>query len=231
MSTRKPSGAAAETEQLEADVRRIVEEGLDVQERVRALTLRYLSSGEADFSSLRATAEAVVKGAHEGVQPSLKRAASQADSVREQLTGAVTGLDGAFSQWAHASRLAMEEAAGRAQAFSKDDLSRMQKELQALQSLVIETLQSAATRTRDAGGEIFSDLASHAKRSGSATGEQVQQTLAAVTHSMMEAGKANAQAGIALTQATADAFRSIAAGMLGGMADHVQPKPRGSKKN
>ena len=149
MPTPKSSGAAAETEQLEADVRRIVKEGLDVQER--------------------------------------------------------------------------------AQAFSKTDLSRMQQDLRSLQSLIVETLQDAATRTRDASGQIFSDLATHAQRSGSATGEQAQQTLAAVTHSMTEAGKANAQAGMALAQATADTFRAIAAGMLGGLADHVQPKPRHHK--
>jgi len=230
MANRKSNDSASDTQQLEADVRRIVEEGLDVQERVRALTVRYLSAGQPDFSALRATAEAVIKGAQEGIQPSLKRAASQTDSVREQLKGAVGGLDSAFSQWAHASRLAMEEAAGRAQAFSKNDLSQMQRELQSLQSLVVETLQDAAARTRDAGGQIFSDLASHAQRSGSATGEQVQQTLAAVAHSMTEAGKANAQAGIALAQATADTFRAIAAGMLGGLADHVQPKPRDKQR-
>lgn len=231
MATRNSTDSASDTQRLASDVSRIVEEGLEVQERVRALTVRYLSAGQTDFSALRATAEAVIKGAHEGVQPSLKRAASQTDSVREQLKAAVGGLDSAFSQWAHASRLAMEEAAGRAQAFSKNDLSQMQKELQSLQSLVVETLQSAAGKTKDAAGQIFSDLATHAQRSGSATGEQVQQTLAAVTHSMAEAGKANAQAGIALAQATADTFRAIAAGMLGGLADHVQPKPRSSQKS
>lgn len=229
MANRNTADSASDTQQLEADVRRIVEEGLEVQERVRALTVRYLSAGQADFASLRATAEAVIKGAHEGVQPSLKRATSQAADARDQLKDAVTGLDGALSQWAHASRLAMEEAAGRAQVFSKTDLSRMQRELQSLQSLIAETLQDAATRTREAGGQIFSDLVTHAKRSSSATGEQVQQTLAAVTHSMTEASKANAEAGMALAQATADTFRAIAAGMLGGLADHVQPKPRNKK--
>ena len=53
---------------LTADVRNAVEQGHDVQELVRQLTLRKISARSLDLESLRQIADSVLKGARAAVQ-------------------------------------------------------------------------------------------------------------------------------------------------------------------
>ena len=52
---------------LEADVRRAVEQGEDIQENVRRLTLMALGGEPLDLETLRRTMSAVVDGARDGI--------------------------------------------------------------------------------------------------------------------------------------------------------------------
>ena len=60
------SSAAA---QLEADVKRAVEQGLNLQDQVHQLTLAQISSGKFDLAALRELSQAVLNGALAGAQP------------------------------------------------------------------------------------------------------------------------------------------------------------------
>ncbi len=103
---------------LEADVRRAVEQGEDIQENVRRLTLMALGGEPLDLETLRRTMSAVVDGARDGIQQQLQETTAQAQMSRAKMAEAVAGLDSALAQFAEASKLAMEEAAGQARKFS-----------------------------------------------------------------------------------------------------------------
>lgn len=208
---------------LETDVKHAVEQGRDVQELVRQLTLRRISARSLDIDSLRQIAASVLRGARAGVQKELSLSAAQTNTAKIQLKQAVAGLDSALSQVASAARLAVEEAASRAQKFSNDDLARTRDNLQTLESMFLETLQTSASSAKDAAGEILHDLTAHSRTQGSAVGTQLKEALAVITHQLGAAGRSQAVAGLHLAQATSDVLRQIAAGVLNGVAAHVRP--------
>lgn len=208
---------------LEVEVRDAVERGRDVQEMVRQLTLRKISARSLDVASLRQIAGAVLRGARAGAQKNLQQSAAQTGVARANLKQAVTGLDVAFAQLAEASKLAVEEAAGRAQKFSNEELARARIDLESMEVMFLETLQSSASGAKDAAGEILHDLAAHTRTHGSALGAQLKETLAAIAHQIGAAGHAQAEAGLHFAQVTSNLLRQIAAGVLTGVADHVKP--------
>ncbi len=197
---------------LETDVKDAVEQGHDIQETVRQLTLRRISARSLDIESVRQIAKSVLRGAKLGVQKELNRSAAQTETARIQLRQAVSGLDSALGSLAEASRLAIEEATSRAQKFSDEDLSRTRADLQSLETILMETLHESVADAKDAATEILHGIAEHSRTHGSIVGA---------------AGHAQAVAGLHLAQATSDLVRQIAAGMLTGIADHVKPSKAG----
>jgi hypothetical protein len=214
---------------LEADVKNAIEQGHDVQEQVRQLTLRRISARSLDIESLRQIAASVLRGARAAVQKELNLSAAQTGAARTQLKQAVAGLDGALAQVASATRLAVEEAAGRAQKFSGEDLARARADLESLEAMLLETLQTSASSAKDAAGEILHDLTAHTRTQGSAVGAQIKDTLAVITHQLGAAGRTQAVAGLHLAHATSDLLRQIAAGVLTGVAEHVKPGVHGKE--
>ncbi len=215
---------------LEADVKSAIEQGHDVQELVKQLTMRRISARSLDIESLRQIASSVLRGARAGVQKELSLSAAQTHTARTQLGQAVAGLDMALAQVASAVRLAIEEASSRAQKFSGEDLARARGDLESLETLLVETLQTSASSARDAASDILHDLAAHSRTQGSAAGAQLKETLAVITHQLGAAGRTQAVAGLHLAQATSDLLRQITAGVLTGVAEHVKPETH-SKEN
>jgi F0F1-type ATP synthase membrane subunit b/b' len=221
--TQAGSSAAA---QLEADVKRAVEQGLDLQDQVRQLTLAQFSSGKFDLAALRELSQAVLNGALAGAQPLLQPALAQTGQAKEQLQQVVAGLDAALAQLAQGASLALQEAAGKAQAFSATDLKHARADFEQLEQMFLETLRSTASRTRDAAGVILSELLAHSRLHGSAVGAQLQQGWLTTAQQLGEVGKAQLDAGLKLAQASTDLLRQIAAGVLGGLAEQVKPAAR-----
>lgn len=212
-----------DTSTLEAEVRKAVEQGHDVQEKVRQLTLRAISSRSLDIQSVRQAANAVLRGAQAGVQKELQQSSAQSKVARGSLKQAVTGLDVALAQFAEAAKLSVEEAAGRAQKYSSEDLKRARADLANLETMFVETLQSSASAAKNAAGEILHGLAAHTRTHGSAVGRQLKETLSVFARHIGTAGRAKIGVGLHLAQNTADLMRQIAAGVLTGLADHIKP--------
>lgn len=208
---------------LETEVRDVVERGHDVQDTVRQLTLRKISDHSLDIEALRQIASAVLRGARAGAQKELNQTVNQTENARVQLRQAVAGLDVALAQLAEASKLAVEEATAKAQKYSSEDLSKTRADLEALESMFMETLQSTAASSKDVAGEILHDLAAHLRTHGSAVGTQIRETVGVITHQLGAAGRTQVVVGLHLAKATSDLLRQIAAGVLTGLADHVRP--------
>ena len=216
-------GGGNDAAMLEAEVRNAVEQGHDVQNIVRELTLRKISARSLDIESLRQITRAVLSGARAGAQKELQQSAAQIDITRVHLKRAVAGLDAALAQVAEASKLALQEAATRAQTFSREDLTRARNDLESLEAMFLEALQSSASGGKDVAGEILHDLAAHTRIHGSAVGAQLKETLVDIKHRLGATGRTQLEAGLHLAEATSDLLRQIAAGVLTGLADHVKP--------
>jgi ElaB/YqjD/DUF883 family membrane-anchored ribosome-binding protein len=217
-----------DTRTIEEEVKKAVEDGFDVREKVRQITLRIMRERSFDIESLRQTASAVLRGARAGIQNKLQQGA-ETEGARSRLQEAVSGLDTALAQFAEAAKLAVEEARGRAEKYSREDLSRARADLEKVEKMYLDTLQQAATAAKDTAGDILGDLASHARIQGSAVGSQMRDTLSSIGHELSAAGSAQVGAGLHLARTTADYMRKLAAGALIGLADRVRPHHTGEK--
>lgn len=219
----------SDTQSLEEEVRKAVEGGFDVRDKVRQVTLHIMRERSFDIDSLRQTVSAVLRGARAGVKERLQQPGSAQESARSNLREAVSGLDAALAQFAEAAKLAVEEAKGRAETYSREDLARARADLEKLEKMYVESLQQAASAARDTAGDILSDLATHARINGSAVGRQMKDTVASIAREITAAGSARIGAGLHLARNTSDYMRKLAAGALSSLADRVRPGATGEK--
>ena len=203
-------------EKLQDEIKGAVETGRDIKETVRRVTLKALTEGELDTESVRQVASAVVKGAGIG-------AASHGAEARDILTMAVSGLDEALSKAAEASKLALEEAAGRGEEFSSHDFKQTLDDMQGLEELFLETLRDAAKGSKDQVAVILHDLAEHAQHSGTAVGTQLKEGLTDLVEQATGAGKSQLESHAESVKTTGSLLARLASGMLEGIADSLHP--------
>ena len=215
---------AARASMLESEVREAIVRGNNVKQMVRDLIITALSAEHHDFESLRHILTAVMHGVRDGAQQALQHGSRHPDAALTPVRDAVAGLDAALAQFAEASKLALEEAAGRAQKFSSEELARVRSELEGVEHLFLEVVQASASSAQQVVSETLHDLVTHAKRNGTAVGSQLADTLAAFNREMPSTGQAQLEAGMRLTQAITEAMRQVAAGVISGMVESTKPK-------
>jgi hypothetical protein len=216
-------GTISDTSGLEAKVRNSIAQGNNVREEVRDFTLKALSTQDQDQKSLRKVVTAVMKGVSEGARQKLQQTPVQTQTVLEPIRDAVAGLDAALAQLAEASKLALEEAAGRAQKFSNEELTRARAELESVEGLFLDIVQASASAAQELVKETLGDLINHAKRNGTAVGSQVKDTLVVFNQQMTSVGQNQLEAGIELTHAITNLMREATAGVLAEIAERVKP--------
>jgi hypothetical protein len=200
------------------DVRRAVGQGHGIQKAVRDITLKALTRGELDQNAVRRVTRDVVKGVQEA-------ATVQGVRAKEVVAEAVAGVDEALAHAAQALKLSIEEAAGRAEKFSSEDLARARESLKSLEGDFLETLRETARASRTTVSAILDDLIEHAQASGTAVGRQLGQ-MSGLSGRMAEAGRAQFEAGVHAAMSSSAMMARIASGVLAGIADSLDTKPR-----
>ncbi len=206
-----------EGKRIENDVEAAVaEDPSRIAERVRQITLGVLSDGRLNSAELKDVMASVVKGARQGI---VRPDEGSAEAIRE----AVKGLDQALAAAAEATQLAVREAAGRTSEFSRQSLKKAVDELGSLETLFIDTLSDAAKDSSGHARATLEGLAEHARASGTAVGGRVEAALTQLTQAVAEATRGQVQAGADTMRQQAVLLAGIAAGMLKGIADRLQP--------
>jgi len=218
-SREKGLGMTPTTKEIEQQVQAaLASDTATISERVRAITLQALSSGELDKKALKQVVAAVVKGAQQGATHRAERGALA-------LKEAMRGLDDALAAAAQATQFAIGEAAGRTGEFSRRALKQAADDLAALESLFIETLGSAAKSATGIARTTLRELADHARASGTAVGGQVESALSQLAHAIADTAREQVESGTqALLKETA-MLAGLAAGALRGIADRLQSTP------
>lgn len=222
-SSEAAKDATADISALEAEVRSAIAQGDNVQQAVHDLTVTALSTQKHDLQSLGRLMTSVMGGVRAGAQQRLEHTAASPHTVLISVNDALAGLDSALAKLAEASKLALEEAAGRAQKFSDEELTRVRSELESVESLFLETVRASATAAQTAVSDVLHDFVVHAKRNGTAVGSQMRDTLTVFNNQMTSTGKTRLEAGMQLTHAITDLMRQVAAGILTGIAERVKP--------
>lgn len=185
---------------------------------VRAITLDALTRGHLDTDALKRVTAAVVKGAREGA------ARLGEDGGQRALKEAMRGLDEALAGAAEAAQLAIQEAAGRTGEFSRQGLKRAADDLATLQTLFVETLQDAAQSAKGTIQTTFTELAEHARSSGSAVGQRLKIALDQLTQAVTSGAREQAQKGTEVVRHEVALLAGLAAGLLEGIAARLKSK-------
>lgn len=200
------------------DVRRAVEQGRGIQKAVRDITLKALTRGELDQDAIRKVTGDVVKAVQEA-------ATVQGSRAKEVVAEAVAGLDEALAHAAQALKLSIDEAAGRAEKFSREDLAKARESLKGIEGDFLDTLRETARAGRSTVSAILDDLIKHAQASGTAVGRQME-SMSGLSDRMAEAGRAQFEAGVHAAMSSTAMTARIASGVLAGIADSLEAKPK-----
>jgi len=205
-------------EEIERQVQdAVATEPAAIADQVRAITLDALTRGHLDRDALKRVTAAVVKGAREGAAP-------LGEDGGRALKEAMRGLDEALAGAAEAAQLAIQEAVGRSSEFSREGLKRAVDDLATLQTLFLETLQVTARETKGVAQATFTELAEHARRSGSAVSRRVRTALEQLPHAMEEGARDQTKKGVKVLRHEAALLAGLAAGLLRGVAARLESK-------
>lgn len=148
---------------LTEDVREVMKQGQNIRAGLRKLTLAALHRGRMEAAENKKVVQAVLQGALQGL-------GSSGEKSRQAMGEAWAGVDEALAKSAEATKLALEEAAGRLSEFAQHDLEHAVNDLSTLEQMLLDTLQQTAQQSTAEAREILRGLLQHAKTSGTAAG-------------------------------------------------------------
>lgn len=202
-------------DQVQDSVQEAVRKNEDISEAVRKITIEALSKKSLDYDSIRSTVRNVLEGAKMG-------AVNDGGKVKAAFQEVARGLDEALAQSAEASKLAIEETAGRVRDFNKQDLKRALDELSGLEDLFIETIGDAAKSSQGMLTEVFTDLANHARTNGTVVGKRIAEDVSMLRNKLGQSGKEQASELTDAAKMFSANVASAASGFLAGIAETLQ---------
>lgn len=215
--TNEQNNSRQTAEQIEEQVRKAVADGENIAREVEQISREALDTGMKEFERMKSVIETIGRGASAG-------AGEQPDSARKAVGEAFEGLQNALLQSFESARLATEEQARRAEGLYENELKARLKELQQMENAMLDSLAQAARAGSDAGAAALDDLVTHARRSGTRLGAEVEASMKKLSKSLPEALRETALAGLgAAREATARAAE-IASGVLSGVAETLHEK-------
>lgn len=207
----------------EKAARAAVEDGENIHEAVRDITLEALSDGHLDGQKMREVVHAVLQGASIGA----KEKGTQAEqSLRE----AMSGVDEALASSAEASKLAIEEAVGHIKDFGSHDLKRALDDLLALEDMFLDTVKNIARISDDTAKDVLSDLAQHARNSGTTVGKAATKVVERLSRQQGQNVRESVTAGTDTAMKVGTQLSHAAAGFLEGIAETLKKKSGSTKK-
>lgn len=210
----KRSSQSEHSNDTEQEARIAVEAGENVRDAVRKVTLKALSAGDLDMRRIRRVVGLVLHGASRGAQ---KHDENSGRILRETLEG----VDDALAKSAMATKLAIEEAAGRVKDFGFRDLGQSLDDLRALESLFLETAAGIAQTSHGTTKDILGNLTHHARNIGTSTGVASRTALQALTRKLGDDVRDRVGLGVDAARALRKSIAQAAAGFLEGLADTV----------
>lgn len=213
MSTQDDKGISPED--VQEEVRKAVDDGRNIGHDVERITSDALATGRLEMERMKKVIEGVAKGASEGAEGS-------PSENRKAVSEAIDGLQSALLQSFESAKLAFEETATRAGDYSEAELKRRLEELRDLEKTMLDTLSETAKSGVHTGTEILDDLVTHARRSGTRLGSEVENSMRTLTKSLPEALRETAVAGLGAARETGARAAEAASGLLKGVAEAMR---------
>ncbi len=207
-------------ENLETSVKEIVAAGRDVRARIRETWLD--AAGRAsETGGISGLVRRAVDAAADGVRKSVP------DDPASVLRQVIDGLGDGLSTAAHATRLALREAADQGRAFAADDVRRLEDDLGTVASMFTTTVADAAGRVSSLVSSQAKDLAEHARRTMSTVRPDLDAAVAAARKEPGRLVQESAEAGVEMTRRAAGSLLAA----IGGFFAEAGRIVSGSRRN
>jgi hypothetical protein len=215
------SSADIDLQRLKDAVSQTVASGRDLQARVSELVFSALSTATAqlDLAHLRQVTRAALEGVGAGAQTG---GPASADAIRKS----VAGVEDALLKTAGVSHLAIEEAAGHVEEFSKTDLRRAVDELASLQELFLGVLGDVAKAGSKTAALTLTDIQRHIRDSGGALGTMLADNARDLQELFPPVARDGLQAGMESAGKAAEQLGRVAGGVLAGIARGLEEPDR-----
>ncbi len=209
MTDENPQQASEDVRQAASDT---VQQGVDVRDRVRDITLMALRRHRLDHHGVRDVARAVTEGMAAGAEK------TTAD-MRYALSEAFRGLDDAMQKSAVAGREALQQLATAGKDFSESEFKHGLESIKKLEDEFLAAAHKAADMANDKVRPELRQLLEGARRGGTETGRQVAATMGEFAQRFSTASMNAAITGLEAAGEIGTRFSQIASGVLNGIAE------------
>lgn len=201
-----------------------VEQGVNVRESMHDITLAALSRGRLEAEEMRRVLRSVMQGASLGLSKA-------GDKSREAMGEALAGIDDALAKSAEATRLAIEEAAGKLKDYGKQDLERSFEDLRTLEKMFLDTLKDVTTESAGTAKDVLQGLWQHARDSGTTAGATAKDAIIKMEQKLGRTLREIASAGNDAALNTTAKLADAAAGFLAGLSETLAAKAKNMQQH
>ncbi len=210
-------------EQIAGEAAAAAEKVTDLRGSVRDMTLRALKSRELSLGEMKSVLRAVSEGVSIGLE-------KRGGELKGAAADALAGLDEAVKKSAEATKLAAEQLLSQGREFTEQDLKPVYEDMKRLEGELLDAVSNAADRAGARVKQEFSDLVTHARRTGTDTGRLVADTVAEFNGRLAGTVKGGAAESATAARELSKRLTVVASGILSGMADALHEKATGTKK-
>lgn len=207
----------------EDQARAAVEEGNNIHETVRDITLEALSAGQLEMQKMRKVVQAVLRGSSLGAQ-------EKGSKTEQALQEAMAGVDEALAKSAEASKLAIEEAAGHIKEFGSQDLKRGLDDLGALEDMFLDTVKNIAQTSDSTVKDVLGDLAQHASNTGTSVGAAAKAAAETLTGQLEKNVREGVTSSVDKARQIGTMISLAAAGFLEGIVETLKKTGNNKKE-
>jgi ElaB/YqjD/DUF883 family membrane-anchored ribosome-binding protein len=188
------------------ETQRVVREAKDVRERVRDTILEATQDQSIGLGTLRSAASGAIDGVVQGAR-------ELSDAHRDSTGEAMSGVGDAVERGAEATKLAIQEAEARGEAFAKEDIDQAQRELESMTDTMTDMFRRAGNELQDQ----VKDFGEHFERTMKSIRPSIENALTAVREHPGKAASDAASIGVDAAGRLAKAAFGIAGGLVDGL--------------
>lgn len=189
---------------IKSQAAEIVKMQTDVRGRLAEAVSQAACQSQQSGEGLIAVVRSVIDGAREGLAKSVP---ADRDDVLRQV---VDALGDGLSQAALAGQLALQEAAGASQKYTKEDLARFRDDLTAVRDLFTETIGQGLRTSKELTAGQASTAMTHAERVAKHLGPTFTRVFDAIEQHPIVFAREGFQAGVSVAEsATGSLFQAL----------------------
>lgn len=205
-------------EQLKQNVDKIVTEGEQISDRVRKAVEDAAHATKATPDRLAELSQAVIDGAVQAVDRATP------DDPESTLRQVVDGLTDGLERSAHATRLAMEEAASEGRAFAEDELRSVAADFKTIGEMFVDTVGRGLSGAAHLTEERARSVRDHAERTFQAIQPSLDKAAHSALHDPIGLAGESAVAAAKLTRDAAGGLLSTVGKLLQSTGDRIRPR-------